>query len=510
MAKQYLTDSCEFFVNRTKPLVQEEVRSGLKLVKAAGRLGFCDEVNGNRRIYTRKVWEANLKEGSSLNRMFAENRAFGLVEHPADGKVTLESPISHAVVSAQLNEDGSITGEIVIADTDEGRKIQALMALGWNPTVSSRGYGSLVKNADGIDVVQEDYVCEGWDLVLTPSFSNAVVRAVGESTTISKSPSTSVVESSSTEGAKPPTKSNTPRNTMDATVIRQSMQSLVGLDVNSLTPQRYAEGMERMERIHRDIEAWSAQEPAVRNWDAKRLHEELSGIQTKWTSAIEQPSTQVTRLTAEKQKILSVTEKIINTGVALKTKLKEALDTNAKLMTINQSNLTRGRSWKKFAEGLQSKQALLNEKYDVATTALEILAKRHKTSIVENNTSIVRLGRRVLQLEFADRVKTDAIFARKLKEARTPEALASLRESITIRKPALGKQAVTKPNTSTETKPVGESKAQKPAASKQIVESKDTGNKGASIVVPVGNPRHLSESIAIARRLATASVGPSK
>jgi hypothetical protein len=509
VAKQYLTDSCEFVVNRTKPLVQEEVSGGLKLVKAVGRLGFCDEVNGNRRIYTRKVWEANLKEGSSLSRMFAERRAFGLIEHPADGKVTLESPISHAVVSAQLNEDGSITGEVVIADTDEGRKIQALMALGWNPTVSSRGYGSLIKNADGIDVVQEDYICEGWDLVLTPSFSNAVVRAVGESK-ISKSTSTGVVESSSIEGAKPPTKINTPRYTMDANTIRQSMQSLVGQGVSSLTPQRYAEGMEQMERLHRDIEAWSAQEPAVRNWDAKRLHEELSGIQTKWTSAIEEPTMRVTRLTEEKQKILSVTEKIIHTGVALKTKLKEALDTNAKLMSIGERNLTRGRSWKKFAEGLQSKQALLSEKYDVATTALEILAKRHKSSINENNTSIVRLGRRVLQLEFAERVKTDAIFARKLKEARTPEALASLRESITNRRPAPGKQAVTKPNTTAETKPVGESKTQKPATSKQIVESKDTGNKGASIVVPVGNPRHLSESIAIARRLATASVGPSK
>ena len=224
VAKQYLVDSCDFIIDRSKGLVNEDHGSGFKATKAVGRLGFCDEVNGNRRIYTRKVWEANFRDGSLLRKRLAENKTFGLLEHPADGQVSLLSPISHIVTNALLNEDGSISGELVFLDTAEGRKMQALIAAGYNPTVSSRGYGSLVKNSEGIDVVQDDYICEGWDVVMTPSFSNAIVQPVGESKKISKLPSTTVVESS-IDGAKTPVAKQTPKNTMDANQIRQSLKN---------------------------------------------------------------------------------------------------------------------------------------------------------------------------------------------------------------------------------------------------------------------------------------------
>lgn len=513
MAKQYLVDSCDFIIDRQKGLVNEDLGGGFKATKAIGRLGFCDEVNGNRRIYTRKVWEANFKDGSLLRKRLAENKTFGLLEHPSDGQVTLLSPISHIVTSAQLNEDGSITGELVFLDTAEGRKMQALIAAGYNPTVSSRGYGSLVKNSEGIDIVQEDYICEGWDVVMTPSFSNAVVEPVGESK-ISKRSVTTVTESS-IQGAKTPVAKQTPKNTMDANQIRQSLQSFAGLEVSKLTPQRYAEGMRQMETLHQHVEAWCSEDTANRRWDGTRLHEEITAIQNTWSSAIAAPTAQVERLSVEKQKLLSVTEKIVQTGVTLKNKLKESLDANTKLMEVNQRNLARGRAWKQFAESVQADQATLNEKYDVATTALEILAKRYKSLQAESNDSVVRLGRRVLELEFSDKLKTDTDFAAKLKEAKTPEALASLRESIQPSKKAEAPKAaaVETPAASTTTVPAtNESKENvetkatiteaKVETSTPVTESKDTGKLG-TIVVPVGNPRNISESIAIARRLST-------
>jgi sirohydrochlorin ferrochelatase len=233
--------------------------------------------------------------------------------------------------------------------------MQALIAAGYNPTVSSRGYGSLVKNSEGIDVVQDDYICEGWDVVMTPSFSNAIVQPVGESKKISKLPSTSVVESS-IDGAKTPVAKQTPKNTMDANQIRQSLQSFAGLEVSKLTPQRYAEGMRHMEGLHQHVETWCSEDTANRRWDGTRLHEEITAIQNTWSSAIAAPTAQVERLSVEKQKLLSVTEKIVQTGVALKNKLKESLDANTKLMDINQRNLARGRAWKEFAEGVQADQ----------------------------------------------------------------------------------------------------------------------------------------------------------
>jgi predicted nuclease with TOPRIM domain len=265
--------------------------------------------------------------------------------------------------------------------------------------------------------------------------------------------------------------------------------------------------MRQMESLHQHVETWCSEDTANRRWDTTRLHEDITAVQNTWSQAVAAPTAQVERLTTEKQKLLSVTEKIVQTGVTLKKKLKESLDTNTKLMDVNQRNLSRGRAWKRFAEGIQASQATLNEKYDVATTALEILAKRHKALRAESDESVVRLGRRVLELEFADRVKNDSTFAAKLREAKTPEALASLRESITTRKPAAKNVPAT--NESKETPKARLTESAKTGSAEEKPKaggSTDTGNRG-TMVVPVGNPRNVSESIAIARRLTAATTG---
>jgi hypothetical protein len=172
------TGSFPFIVDRSKPIISESRGNGQNVWRIPGRFSECDKVNGNNRRYSRKVWEKNLSEGSTLQTLIKENSAFGLLEHPADGKVDLNSPISHAVTKAVMESDGTITGEITIIDCGEnspGRKLKALVEFGYNPRVSSRGFGSLLKNSEGVDDVQEDYVCEGWDCVIKPSFDNALL-----------------------------------------------------------------------------------------------------------------------------------------------------------------------------------------------------------------------------------------------------------------------------------------------------------------------------------------------
>ena len=172
------TGSFPFIVDRSKPIISESRANGQNVWRIPGRFSECDKVNGNNRRYSRKVWEKNLAEGSTLQTLIKENSAFGLLEHPADGKVDLNSPISHAVTKAVMESDGTITGEITVIDCGEnspGRKLKALVEFGYNPRVSSRGFGSLLKNTEGVDDVQEDYVCEGWDCVIKPSFDNALL-----------------------------------------------------------------------------------------------------------------------------------------------------------------------------------------------------------------------------------------------------------------------------------------------------------------------------------------------
>jgi hypothetical protein len=172
------TGSFPFIVDRSKPIISESRANGQNVWRIPGRFSECDKVNGNNRRYSRKVWEKNLTEGSTLQTLIKENSAFGLLEHPADGKVDLNSPISHAVTKAVMESEGTITGEITIIDCGEnspGRKLKSLIEFGYNPRVSSRGFGSLLRDTAGVDDVQEDYVCEGWDCVIKPSFDNALL-----------------------------------------------------------------------------------------------------------------------------------------------------------------------------------------------------------------------------------------------------------------------------------------------------------------------------------------------
>lgn len=170
-----------FIVNRTTPFVTEN-RNGISFTRIPGRFSICDSVNGNNRRYPKKVWEKNLTDGSVLKQSIAKNAAFGLLEHPSNGQISLLSPICILVTDAKLQanreessgkEINEVVGEIVIINTAEGQKLKALVEVGYNPLVSSRGFGSVVKAGDGVDEVQEDYVCEGWDVVLKPSFEKA-------------------------------------------------------------------------------------------------------------------------------------------------------------------------------------------------------------------------------------------------------------------------------------------------------------------------------------------------
>ena len=168
-----------FIVDRSTPFVTES-RNGVTFTRIPGRFSICDSVNGNNRRYPKKVWEKNLSDGSTLKEAIKKNAAFGLLEHPADGRISLLSPICILVTDAKLQpgRDGNqpiteVVGELVLLNTAEGQKLKALIEVGYNPLVSSRGFGSVIKGTDGIDEVQDDYVCEGWDVVLRPSFDKA-------------------------------------------------------------------------------------------------------------------------------------------------------------------------------------------------------------------------------------------------------------------------------------------------------------------------------------------------
>ena len=317
--RQYLAEGLSgaipFLVDRSKPFVSESLPTGGTLTRIPGRFSVCDSVNGNKRRYRKKVWENNLREGSILQESIKAHGAFGLLEHPKDGIVTLESPISHQVTKAELIEtrgpDGKpvfeVIGEISIYNPNlipEAAKLMGLIEGGYNPMVSSRGYGSLIKAADGIDDVDDDYVCEGWDVVIKPSFETAILNPDRSSTVAHVAPAVSpnpqaesikpadagkinLKESSPSTGLSKPT-SESKQKPMELNEIKLRIESLRNIDP-AQKPARVAESLTQVDQLHREVAEWAASD-AKRSWDAHQLHATLESITKENSAVIRRPA----------------------------------------------------------------------------------------------------------------------------------------------------------------------------------------------------------------------------
>lgn len=479
--RQYLTEGVTgafpFIVDRTQKPVSESRPNGSGYTRIPGRFSVCDCVNGNNRRYSKHVWEKNLKNGSVLQESITRNAAFGLLEHPKDGIVTLLSPISHHVTKAAMAESQGptgekiheVVGEIIILDTEEGKKLKALIEGGYNPLVSSRGYGSLKRAADGVDEVDEDYVCEGWDVVIKPSFENAELTPSRSSTDAKMAPpvapnpqAESVIlkpgqqanvvilkeddaaltqrlasegkvivtkeaaatitlkESSPSSGAVKPTSETTNRKTtMDLNEIKMRIDALRSPD--NARPQRVAESMTQVEELHQNVAEWAAADPK-RSWEAQKLHTALTGITENFNNTMRLPAVEAKRLTEQNNKLMKVINAVAATALTYKKKLGESLkgaSTGGKLI----EELTRrGQGWQRLAETRKDKYVKLEKDFNTSCEALDIMAQRYHEDMTE-------LGRRLIVLEFKDKAQTPEI-QKSLKEATRLRHIVTIREKL--------------------------------------------------------------------------------
>lgn len=106
-----------------------------------------------------------------------KKRALGELGHPEGPSVNLDR-VSHMIT--ELKRDGdNFMGKAKIMDTPYGNIVKNLIKEGTNLGVSSRGMGS-VKEVDGIDEVQEDFVLATVDIVSDPSAPEAFVNGIME------------------------------------------------------------------------------------------------------------------------------------------------------------------------------------------------------------------------------------------------------------------------------------------------------------------------------------------
>lgn len=155
----------------TKAIITEEKDMYIEGIFMQGEI-----VNGNKRMYPITVLE------SAVNKYMPTiegNRALGELNHPSGPSIDYERAAIKTV--SLVREGNNYMGKAKLLSTPLGELCKGLINDGVQLAVSSRGLGSIQKNDEGVDVVQEDFtIAAAADIVSEPSAPDAFVQGVME------------------------------------------------------------------------------------------------------------------------------------------------------------------------------------------------------------------------------------------------------------------------------------------------------------------------------------------
>jgi hypothetical protein len=159
----------------TPDLRESPRKLGNGRIAVTGKFQQCGVKNRNNRIYPLLVWETHVRSDAPFMQAIRERRVVGQLEHPKDGRPNLgEAAI--ILTGLEIRKDGEVWGTLETLSTTAGQTATSLFEDGLSMGISSRAHGSVLRNADGIDEVQSDFLPEGFDLVAEPSTPGAYLK----------------------------------------------------------------------------------------------------------------------------------------------------------------------------------------------------------------------------------------------------------------------------------------------------------------------------------------------
>jgi len=133
----------------------------------SGKLQEAECENGNGRVYPLPILS---REIGKYNKIVADNRALGELDHPDSSIVNLAN-VSHLVTKIWM-EGPAVMGKIKVLTTPAGQILRSLIEANVKIGISSRGLGS-VRDDRGKTYVEDDFQLIAFDIVSEPSTPNA-------------------------------------------------------------------------------------------------------------------------------------------------------------------------------------------------------------------------------------------------------------------------------------------------------------------------------------------------
>jgi hypothetical protein len=152
---------------------EEKRRVANGAIILSGVMQKADALNGNGRVYPRKVLEKEIK---NYQKLINERRALGELDHPDDSVVNLKNT-SHLVTNVWWDGE-NVMGKVLVLDTPSGKVLKSLVEAGVKLGISSRGLGS-TKEKSGKTYVNDDFQLICFDFVSEPSTPGAYMIGEG-------------------------------------------------------------------------------------------------------------------------------------------------------------------------------------------------------------------------------------------------------------------------------------------------------------------------------------------
>lgn len=161
-------------LNQNVEYIEEANEDGKKSLYIVGPFMESNKKNKNGRMYPLSIVE---KEVGRYQELIREKRSLGELGHPPNPTINLNQ-VSHLITELKMNGEDAY-GKAKILGTPMGKIAENLIREGVRLGVSLRGVGSL-KEKNGINEVQDDFLLSTVDIVSDPSAPSAFVQGVME------------------------------------------------------------------------------------------------------------------------------------------------------------------------------------------------------------------------------------------------------------------------------------------------------------------------------------------